>query len=125
MEHVMPTRATHYKWADQPVDKPMNLLERKRIIGEQMMISHVTLRKGFSVPSHSHMNEQFACIVSGKLKFTLGDPGSPERNEIVVGAGEVLHLPSMLPHAAEAVEDTVVLDLFSPPSERTGIDQRH
>jgi len=120
----MPRPAQHSRWSDLPIDKPMELLERKRIIGEQMMISQVRLFKGCNVPMHSHANEQFACIVSGALKFTLGDPGSPERGEVVVRAGEVIHLPSMLPHAAEAIEDTLVLDLFSPPSERTGIDRR-
>lgn len=108
------------RWTDLPCDRPIPLLERRRVIGERAMISHVTLRQGCSVPMHAHENEQFCCVLSGRLKFTLG--GDTPR-EAVVGAGEVIHLPSNLPHAAEAMEDTVVLDVFSPVSEKTGIDR--
>ena len=117
------TDATQFCWDELPIDTPMPLLERKRIIGEKMMISQIMLRKGCHVPTHAHENEQFACIVSGALKFGLGSEGSPGSREVVVSAGEVLHLPSMVLHSAEALEDTLVLDIFSPPSERTGIDR--
>jgi quercetin dioxygenase-like cupin family protein len=101
----------------------MELLERKRIIGKQMMISQVFLRKGCVVPTHAHANEQFACIMQGELRFGIGAEESAERYEVNVKAGEVIHLPSNVPHSAEAVQDTLVLDLFSPPSEKTGVDQ--
>ncbi len=102
----------------------MPKLARKRIIGTQMMLSQVRLDRGCFVPTHAHENEQFAVIVSGALKFGIGAEGSPDRYEIIVRGGEVLHLPSNVPHSAEALEDTVVLDCFSPPSEKTGIDRR-
>ena len=117
------TTAPVYSWDSLPIDRPMNLLERKRIIGEQMMISRVLLKKGCYVPTHAHANEQFACIMSGELRFGIGAEGAPDRYEVNVKAGEVIHLPSNVPHSAEAVSDTEVLDLFSPPSEKTGIDQ--
>jgi quercetin dioxygenase-like cupin family protein len=117
--------AKRFSWSELPVDAPMALLERKRIVGEKAMISHILLRKGCSVPTHAHANEQFACVISGSLKFGLGEVGSPERKEMVVSAGEVLHLPAMVPHSADALEDTLVLDIFSPPSEYTGIDRGH
>lgn len=113
-----------YQWDALPKDHPMEKIARQRIIGEKMMISKVVLDCGCIVPTHRHENEQFACIMSGALRFGLGAEGSAERREIIVKAGEVLHLPSNLPHSAEAIEDTVVLDLFSPPSAATGIDRR-
>jgi quercetin dioxygenase-like cupin family protein len=103
----------------------MALLERQRIIGEQAMISRVHLRRGCYVATHAHANEQFGIIVSGRLKFGLGAEGSPERVFKTVGPDEVIHLPANLPHSAEALEDTIVLDIFSPPSEKTGIDTVH
>lgn len=115
--------ARRLAWADLPVDRPMDLLERRRIIGDKAMLSQVHLKRGCRVPWHAHENEQFACILSGALRFELGEPGSTARHEIIVRAGEVLHLPSNVPHAAEAIEDTIVLDVFSPPSEKTGIDR--
>lgn len=102
----------------------MLMLERRRIIGEHAMLSHITLRKGCVVPSHSHPNEQFACVLSGMLRFGIGVPGSPEHHSIDVGTGEVLHLPPNIHHSAEAMEDTIVLDVFSPPSAMTGIDKK-
>jgi len=119
----MPATAAHHRWPNLPVDRPMPLLERRRIIGDKAMISHVLLKKGCVVPTHAHENEQFACILSGRLRFGIGAEGAPDRHDVVVSADEVLHLPSNVPHSAEALEDTLVLDIFSPPCERTGIDR--
>jgi quercetin dioxygenase-like cupin family protein len=118
------TAPGHFRWSELEPDRPMPLLERRRVIGERAMLSQVFLRKGCVVPSHSHENEQFACTLSGRLRFGLGPEGSPEYREVVVAAGEVLHLPGNLPHSAEAMEDSLVLDVFSPPSATTGIDRR-
>jgi quercetin dioxygenase-like cupin family protein len=103
----------------------MARLTRQRVIGEKSMVSRVVLEKGCRVPSHRHENEQIACVLSGALRFGLGPENAPEHRHLVVSAGEVLHLPSMVPHSAEAIEETVVLDIFAPPSEKTGIDERH
>ena len=115
--------AARYRWEGLANDSPMALLERRRIIGKRVMLSHVTLKKGCVVPSHAHPNEQFACVLSGRLRFEIGcGEGSP-REELVLVGGEVLHFPPNVPHGAEALEDTIVLDVFSPPSETTGIDR--
>jgi quercetin dioxygenase-like cupin family protein len=102
----------------------MALLSRQRVIGEKAMISRVTLQKGCVVKTHAHPNEQFACLLSGRMKFGLGAEGSRERRDVLVGAGEVLRLPPNLPHSAEALEESVILDIFSPPSATTGIDEK-
>ncbi len=115
--------AAVYRWDSLEPDRPMDLLERKRIIGERAMISHVFLRRGCRVPSHAHANEQFACTLSGRLRLGVGEEGTPGWREVIVGAGEVLHLPGGVAHSAEALEDTLVLDIFSPPSATTGIDR--
>jgi quercetin dioxygenase-like cupin family protein len=116
------TQAMRYCWDDLPQDHPMPKIDRRRIIGEQMMLSQVHLHKGFRVPTHAHANEQFAVVLSGKVRFGLCAEGSSSRHELVVCGGEVLHLPSNVPHSAEALEDSWLIDLFSPPSERTGVD---
>lgn len=100
----------------------MPLLERRRVIGERAMISHVTLHQGCFVPTHRHDNEQITCVLRGRLQFEVGD--GDESRTLIVSEGEVLHLPSGVPHSAEALLETVVLDVFSPPSETTGIDGR-
>jgi len=112
-----------HRWTDLQADNPMRLLSRRRIIGQQAMISRVELTKGCDVPSHAHANEQFVIVLSGRVRFGLGPPGTPEHREVVVGAGDVVHLPGNLPHSALALEPTLILDVFSPPSQKTGIDR--
>lgn len=118
-------RAKRFTWNEMAKDMPMPLLERRRVIGAQAMVSHVHLKKGCFVPTHAHPNEQITCLLSGRLRFVLHEHSPDHREEVTVVAGEVLHLPSNIPHSAEALEDTVVLDVFSPPSETTGIDRGH
>ena len=119
----VPLKANHQRWSELPVDRPMPKLARRRVIGEKTMISEVRLDKGCCVPTHAHKNEQFSCILSGKLRFGIGAENAADRYEVDVSAGEVIHLPSNLPHSADAIEDTCVLDIFSPPSATTGIDR--
>jgi len=102
----------------------MELIARRRVIGEKAMLSYVNLTKGFSVGTHAHENEQIACVLSGRVRFGIGVEGSRERHELIVEGGEVLLLPANVPHSAFAIEDSVVLDVFSPPSAATGIDKR-
>jgi quercetin dioxygenase-like cupin family protein len=116
------SEAVFYRWSDLPTDRPLEKLSRRRIIGEQVMISEVSLEKGCLVGTHAHTNEQITMVVSGKLRLRVGAEGS-KCVDHVLGPGEALVLPSMVPHAAEALEDTRVVDVFSPVSEGTGIDR--
>ena len=110
----MAERATHYRWDDLPREELSAKIGRRLITGDQMMIAHVYLARGAIVPQHSHHNEQLTYIIEGKLRFSLGDDGS----EVVdVAAGEVLHIPAHVPHKAEALEDTLDVDVFHPPRQ--------
>lgn len=111
-----------YRWTDLSRDHPMPLIERRRIIGQRMMISEVLLHKGFRLGTHAHDNEQFAVVLSGRIRFGIGADDSPQRSEVTLTGGEVIHLPANLPHSAEALEETLILDLFSPVSMGTGVD---
>ena len=112
-----------HRWDDLETDRPMDLLERQRIFGEKAMVARIFLHKGCYVPTHHHENEQFAMVISGALRFGLWNDDDPQREDRIVRAGEVLLLPSNVPHSAEALEDSIVLDVFSPPAQSTGIDR--
>ena len=104
--------ATLHRWEDMPKERVNDMLDRRLITGDRMMLAHVYLKKGCIVPRHSHENEQLTYILEGALSFKLGD----DQNEtLVVSAGEVLHIPSNLPHEAKALQDTLDVDVFSPP----------
>src|SRR5688572_14857346 len=107
-------RVTHYRWNDMPRERVSDTLERRLVTGERMMLAHVYLDKGCIVPKHSHENEQLTYILEGALRFWIGED---QKQEIVVRAGEVLHIPSNVPHKAEALEDTLDVDIFSPPRQ--------
>lgn len=103
-----------YRWDDIPREQVTDMLDRRLITGDSMMLAHVYLKKGCIVPKHQHHNEQLTYILEGALRFQIGDDAS---EEIVVRAGEVLHIPSNVWHQAEALEDTLDVDIFSPPRE--------
>jgi quercetin dioxygenase-like cupin family protein len=105
---VKPT-LRHIPWASVELEDLNPLLQRHFIVGHEIMLSRVLLKKGCIVPEHSHHNEQVTYILEGALKFWI------DGKEIVVNAGEVLTIPPNMPHKAEAVEDTVDLDVFHPP----------
>ncbi len=105
---------TFYRWNDMPREKVTDLLERRLITGDRMMLAHVYLKKGSIVPRHQHENEQLTYILEGALKFWIGED---EKQELILRAGEVLHIPSMVWHKAEAIEDTLDVDIFDPPRQ--------
>ena len=103
-----------FRWDEMKKEKVTDMLERRLITGERMMLAHVYLKKGCIVPRHSHENEQLTYILEGALKFWIGEA---QNQEIVVRAGEVLLIPSNVPHKAEALEETLDVDVFSPPRQ--------
>ena len=107
-------QVTFYRWNDVTLENVAPLLDRRLITGEHMMLAHVLLKKGCVVPRHQHHNEQFTYILTGALRFWIGED---ERQELIVRTSEVLHIPSFVWHKAEALEDTLDVDVFSPPRE--------
>ena len=111
----MTENKTHlYRWEDMPRERVTESLERRLITADRMMLAHVYLEKGCIVPKHSHENEQLTYILEGSLHFWIGEDGE---EELTVRAGEVLVIPSNVPHKAEALEDTLDVDIFSPPRQ--------
>ncbi len=96
-------------WHSIPLEDLNPLLQRQFVVGQEIMLARVLLKKGCIVPEHSHHNEQITYILDGALKFWI------DGKEIVVNAGEVLCIPSHMPHKAEALQDTIDLDVFAPP----------
>jgi quercetin dioxygenase-like cupin family protein len=99
----------YLSWSEVHLETINPLFQRRLIVGNQVMLARVLLKQGCVVPLHSHENEQLSYILEGALKFWI------DGKEIVVHAGEVLTIPPHMPHKAEALEDTVDLDIFHPP----------
>ena len=102
------------RWEDVPREELTPRLGRRVVTGERMMLAQIYLEEGAVVPKHSHDNEQLTYVLEGRLRFWLGDEGT----EVVdVGAGEVLVIPSWVPHSVVALERTLDVDVFSPPRQ--------
>jgi quercetin dioxygenase-like cupin family protein len=109
-KHAAVTAELQYTpWHTIPLEDLNPLLQRQFVVGQEIMLARVLLKKGCIVPEHSHHNEQLTYVLEGALKFWI------DGKEIVVNAGETLCIPSNMPHKAEALEDTVDLDVFNPP----------
>lgn len=98
----------HFTWDSVPLEQMSNVISRKVISGDKAMVAQVFLKKDAVVPEHHHESEQITYILEGALKFHL------EGREVIVRKGEVLHIPSNVPHRAVALEDTLDVDIFSP-----------
>jgi quercetin dioxygenase-like cupin family protein len=87
------------------------LTVRQVIHGDHMTIARFDLRRGATVPEHTHHNEQILTVQSGSVRLVVAG------EEIVVRPGQVLRIPPNIRHSAEAVEDSVTVETFSPPRE--------
>ena len=105
-------------WTDIPLEQLSPLISRKLIYNDTLMLAQVFLKAGAIVPAHDHHNEQGTYIMEGCLRFWLGEHADVPGDVFTdVGAGEVLMIPGGLRHRALALEDTLDLDVFTPPRQ--------
>ena len=97
-----------HRWDEIALEKITEMISQKIVAGDREMLAQIYLKRGALVPMHSHDSEQMTYVLQGALKYRVGS------EEIIVREGEVLHIPSQVPHQAEALEDTLELDVFSP-----------
>jgi quercetin dioxygenase-like cupin family protein len=105
---------THHTWDRIPKERMTAQIERRFVHGERAMVAQVFLKRGAVVQTHTHESEQITYILEGALRLWLGTNGE---QEVTVRAGEILTIPSNVPHRAEALEDTLDVDVFSPPRQ--------
>ena len=110
-------RVRLHRWDEIALDKVTEMISRKIVTGEREMVAQIYLKRGALVPMHKHESEQMTYILQGALKFLI------DGEDIIVREGEVLHIPSWVPHQAEALEDTFEIDIFS--SHPAGLARWH
>jgi quercetin dioxygenase-like cupin family protein len=109
LEQQPKAKLSYTKWSDVEIETLNPLLGRQLIVGEDVMVARILMKKGAYVPLHSHHNEQITYVFEGALQFTV------DGKTITVGPGEVLCIPRNMPHEAVALTDTIELDIFNPP----------
>ena len=98
----------HHKLNEIPEEHVTSLFARRFFTGEKITVAFLSMKKGCVVPQHHHDSEQFSYITSGLFRFVIGG------EEVIVRGGEMVEIPSNVPHSAEALEDTTGIDVFSP-----------
>jgi quercetin dioxygenase-like cupin family protein len=100
-----------YRW-NQVEEEQLNPLVTRRVIHtHNMTIARLRLSKHAMVPAHAHAHEQVTTLESGRLRFVL------DGKERILTAGEMLEIPPHAEHSVEALEDSVAMDVFSPPRD--------
>ena len=105
------TETTHHRWSEIEPEQMNPLVTRQFLVGTNVMLARIVLKKGAHVPTHHHFHEQISHVVSGALEFRVD--GKP----IAVRTGEILCIPPNVPHEVVALEDSVALDIFNPPRQ--------
>lgn len=99
------------RWDEEPIEQLNASIGRRMLNGDAMTLAQITLAAGAVVPDHAHPNEQIATVLAGRLRFVVG---GEERD---VAGGESVLIPGQVTHRVEALEDSVVLDVFAPRRE--------
>ena len=93
---------------DIPMQEILPGIEGRMIHMEHMTIGHFILRAGALLPTHHHPHEQVTNIISGEMKMTVGEETK------LCKAGDIVKIPSNVPHSAEVISECVVIDAFQP-----------
>ncbi|PUA31132.1 MAG: hypothetical protein B9J98_07510 [Candidatus Terraquivivens tikiterensis] len=101
-----------YTWVNIPMEEIRPDFSRKVVHGENMTFSMIFFKKGARVDLHRHANEQMSHVLSGAVKFI-----TREGKEYTVSQGMLMHFPPNVEHGALALEDSVIIEVFSPPRE--------
>ena len=109
IESMSNQKAQHLRWSNLPPEELNPLIIRRYISAQNVTLARFQLKRGCFIPEHQHENEQIASVLEGALKLSLNG------QDFIVRPGEMLVIPPNQPHSAEALEDTLVLDVFSPP----------
>lgn len=107
MSTIAPATARH-RWSDISPEAIGSLIERRYFNGERMTVARLDLKRTAGTRTHTHEAEELLCVLSGALKVTV------EGDETILREGELIQTRGGVPHAIEAIEDTVVLAVFSP-----------
>ena len=101
-------------WNNIPVDQVNEKMKRQFIYGEKIMVAKMEFEDGFTVPWHSHENEQVTEVIEGTLRFWFDDI---EEEHIDLTAGDSIIIPGNRRHKALMIGKVIETDTFSPPRQ--------
>ena len=105
----MPSFQNSQEWTE--VDPVPGVHRRVLSCGDAVMVVQFRIDDGADVPVHTHPHEQVGHVVSGRLRFRVGD------DEQELGPGDGYAIPGNVPHGCTAIGDAVAVDSFVPVRE--------
>lgn len=101
-------------WEAVPSEEVTPSMKRKIITGEKLMIARMSFKDGFLVPLHNHVHEQVTQCISGTMRCWFG----ANKDQVIdLGPGDVVVIPSNLPHEVLMIGDVEEVDTWSPPRQ--------
>jgi quercetin dioxygenase-like cupin family protein len=97
-----------FSWDSMEKEIMNDKIWRKVISGEKAMVAQIFIARDGVVPTHQHESEQLSYAVEGAIKLVV------EGKEVVLHKGEVILIPSNVPHSAVALQDYLGIEVFSP-----------
>jgi quercetin dioxygenase-like cupin family protein len=101
-----------YKATSAGYQSPLKGVKMKTLThGERTLFSEFRFEQGAVIPVHTHPHEQTGYVVKGAMRFTVNG------EVIVTNAGDCWNIPGNVPHGAEALQESIVVEIFSPVRE--------
>jgi len=101
----MTSRVSLFNWGALDLEKVTEMIARKTVTGAGNVLAQAYFKKGALVPVHAHAGEQMIYVLQGAVRAVVGG------EEVTVREGDVLQVPANVPHQAEALDDTFLLDI--------------
>ena len=101
-------------WKEVPTEEVNLSMSRQIIWGEKLMIAKMKFKDGFVVPLHSHHHEQVTQVVCGQMRFWFG---ANKEQVMDLHPGDVIVIPSNLPHEALMIGEVEEIDTWAPPRQ--------
>lgn len=99
-----------------PIEMVPGVHRRTLVSGDRQTLVRFELAEGGAVPEHTHPHEQAGTVITGRMRFRIGD------QEAEVAPGGSYLIPGNVPHSAVALEPSVLVEVFAPVREEFAQD---
>ena len=98
-------------WDEVELESVNRSMKRRIVTGRNMTVARIYFKDGFTVPMHSHHNDQITQVIKGEMRFVFG---GDEPKEMLLGPGDVVVIPPNMPHLATCIGEVEEIDMWSP-----------
>lgn len=116
MAGIVEARALTSREDSPVVENPPGIFRTTLSYNEQSMLCHFSMKQGARIPLHHHSAVQNGYLMSGRVRFQRQDGSTFEAS-----AGTAYAFGPDEPHGAEVLQDSEVVEFFSPMRPEYGV----